>query len=144
MGKNTIQDGYTRRGYMNGDDGLFEPIEFEYRPLLAEEVARGDAVIEKANAEQEMLFVAGIVQEKLVSWSEEGCDGLPLPITLDNVRRLPFVVLIRIHKIMCGVMRSDPLKDPSEQEQLDIEREIRGVLRGNAPGAEIEEGDRKN
>lgn len=140
MPQNIIRDGYTRRGYISPDDGIHSGISFTFRPMLAEHVEASDHQIEQANPSKRAGMIANLICHQLESWDEEDGEGKPVPITPDNVRRLPYVMLRRMHLILAGMSATDPLPEPNEDEEA---AEMKRLLEGTTAQAELE-ADRGN
>lgn len=163
MSQNIINEGYTRKGYIAQVDRdqrgiqtevLHGELEFEYRPMLPEEVEELTAAVDAASPTKSIHLVAAAIVGKLVSWGEVTAvkqDGkvifdkfVPVPINFEAVRRLPYPMIYRLRNIITGTSASDLRPQASKEEQSDYEKGLKAIMDGKAPGQALLEADQKN
>lgn len=113
-----IRDGYTIDGYIAARDGLFDAVEFTYRPMTRREVARLSADVAKST-DEEAAEVAAIklVAKKLVSWSVKDHRDEIVPISEENVLRLQPIVAGIMTDIVRGARASDKRPQQADEPQ---------------------------
>jgi hypothetical protein len=147
---NRIDDKYTKRGYILASPNMHDALEFEYRPMLAEQVEDLDALVEKSSPASTVALIATCVAKQLISWSEverdtpAGAPHKPVAVSADNVRRLPHPVLAKLRKIISGVIPSDPLPDANEAELSQYAAELKAAADGMPAGLVSLANDAKN
>ena len=143
---NIIRDGYTQRGYIAAVDGLHDAVQFEYRPMLPEEVEFTEAEVNRIGGDPKkaVRLVAAQVQRHLVSWDQKDADAKDADITFDNVRRLRYPVLNKLYKIIAGLVASDPLPGGTERDERDEVTAIIAEAAGQPPGHAALEAAEKN
>ena len=145
--RNIIRDGYTRRGRIDAIERLHDSLDFEFRPMLPEQVEDLDAAVDKCKPKEAAPLVAAAMAEQLTSWSEvegEGDNEKMAPITVDNLRRLPYPLLSRLRKVVAGLAPTDALSDASDDEQSDYIIQLRAKAAGKPAGLELLSSDQKN
>ncbi len=145
MSRNIIRDGYTRRGFIEAEDRLYDYLSFEYRPMLAEVVE----MVEEASQRQETVkegvrVVAAATAEHLVSWSEVEKDGEKVPHSVEEVRRLPFSMLNKLYRIVAGITPTDPIPDSTPKDSALFVQDIIAKASGEGPGAKAAAASEKN
>jgi len=140
MSKNIIRDGYTRKGRIDGRHTGHDSIDFEYRPLMATETANLDSKLTGRDGARDVRLIAGVLSGKVTSWSECKDDGTPEPVTADSLAKMPFPLLNAMHRIVAGIIPSDPVGDDMDEVGEDEEALIKSLLEGTNPS----EDDRKN
>lgn len=124
-----IADGYTADGFIEAVDRLHGSLSFKYRPLLPEQVDAIDKeVLEKPPREGHKTLRAAIAGQ-LVSWSEKE------PITVENVRRLPYRLYNKLYRIIAGLMPSDA--PPNAGEKADDDDFIRSLRESAETGVPV-------
>ena len=130
MPSNLIRDGQTRRGFIEGAEGIHEWVRFEYRLMSPETVETLDACVMKQPPRQMVATIAEQVAKHLVAWSET-LDGQSVPITAANFAMMPVPIFNRILQIVQGRRAPDP--DPSDEPQ-DGET-FESIATGESPAA---------
>lgn len=141
MSKNVIDDKYTRDGYIAPVERLHDELVFRYRPMLPEFVEDLEQSIEKKSPKDATLLVAKAVARQLIEWSELDASGKPLPFEFENVRRLPYLMLVRLRRIVTGQIASDLRPDATSAETSDY---IKALEAGPQPGLQMLAADQKN
>lgn len=145
--RNRIADGYTRRGFIEAVKDLHDALEFVYRPMLAEQVEDLDFHVEKSDPKESVMLVASAMAAQLTEWSEvegEGTKEKPVPLSIDNIRRLPYPVLSRLRRIVSGVIATDELPNASDSETSDYIAGLKVAAKGGEAGQEQLRNDVKN
>jgi hypothetical protein len=149
MSKNIITDGYTRHGYIAVADGLHSGLRFQYRPMLPEEAAVfvGET-FERMAPKKRYALAAAAIADKVKEWDEQDEAGKPLPVTQENVRRLPWHLFNRLLNVVCGFGSNDAenvgeAADAGEQDEY-LGRLLKAVETGEPIGVVCERADRKN
>lgn len=148
MANNVIRDGFTRSGYIATDPGIYQAMKFRYRPMLSEqsEVFISEDFRRRPPKQKVQMAAAAIVGQ-LVEWDETDENG-PLPITVENVRRLPHLLFQAVLNVVAGFRASDPLPGASPAEQGEEDEYTRHLLAsaasGETPGQAAERAERKN
>lgn len=132
--KNIIRDGQTRRGRIDEEPGLHEGLAFEYRPSLPEEVEQIESAAQKEKPKDGVRLIAAYMAERLVEWSES--DGDP---SFENVRRLPFDLFNKLYKVLVGMRATDPIEEPTKDEEDEEIAALRAQAEGKDPGREAAE-----
>lgn len=132
--KNIIRDGQTRRGRIDEEPGLHEGLSFQYRPSLPEEVEQIEAAAQKEKPKDGVRLIAAFCADRLVDWSE--ADGDP---NFENVRRLPFDLFNKLYKVLVGMRATDPIEDPTKEEEDEEIAALRAQSEGKSPGREATE-----
>jgi len=137
MSRNVIQDGYTKSARINAVPRLHESIEFTFRPMLPEDVEDLSAKVRKlqGDAKKMTLMIADAVSKHLTEWSEVDATDKPLPISVNNCRRLPYPLLGGLRYIIEGIRAGDAPedgKDGGNDDELDkyvdgLEAEVNGT-----------------
>ncbi len=147
MSRNVIQDGYTREGYIEASDRLNDELSFSYRPMFGGEpgyfTSQAFRLLDSAHQAAEE---AKSITKHLVSWSECDAKGAPLPITTDNVFRLPVLVRQNLLNIIAGFVASDlrPNAKITPEKDEEIERLLQAHQTGKTIGDVATEADAKN
>lgn len=147
MSKNVIQDGYTKDGYIAAHERLHDELWFKYRPMYGGGPGYfTSTVFRSLDAGHQAAEEAKAIATNLVSWSEAGPNGQLLPITTENVFRLPVLVRQRLLNIIAGYDSSDlnPSKSVTPDKDEEIERMLKAHQTGTAPGMVALEEDSKN
>jgi len=125
MSRNVIADGYTREAFIAAEPNLHDSLRFRFRPLLPEQAdifTRED--FKSRPPRQSVLMVASAIKSQLVEWSEVDGQGKPLPLSAENIARLPWRLFNRLFNVVAGFIPSDPLPDAPADEQCDYAREL--------------------
>jgi len=137
---NLVRDGQTRNGKVDAEDGLHDGLSFSYRPCLPEEVETIESQAAKeGNPRAAVRLIAAFVADRLGTWSE--ADGDP---TFENVRRLPFDLFNKVYRVVVGMRASDPVDQPTKEEEDELVAALRSQVDGTPPGetmAETTEGN---
>lgn len=143
---NVIRDGYTQKGFIEAVEGLHEAVQFEYRPMLPEQVELTEAEVNKLGADprKAVRLVAAQVSQHLIGWDQKESGGSEAPVDFETVRRLRYQVLNKLYKIIAGLIASDPLPGATKQEQGDDATAIIAEAEGKKPGQESLEVAAKN
>jgi hypothetical protein len=133
MSKNVFRDGQTRRAYIAAVERLHDDLAFSYRPMLPEEVEITEAALTSKEAKKAVEIIVAQVVRHVVEWSEVDDHDKPQPVSVRNVRHLPYQVLNKLYKIIAGLMPSDPLpdgapKDDQDDYLADVLREAEGKM----------------
>lgn len=145
MSRNIIRDGQTRRGYIAAVERIYESLEFEYRPMLAEEVELTESVIQKGKPKEAVDFVCAQLVQKLTTWSEVDENDKAVPISFDNIRRLPYGLLNKLYRVVAGLVPTDPVPNAAKEEQDElVARLIEAAKTGRKVGDLVEEEAEKN
>lgn len=147
MSRNVINDGYTRRFYIEAVEGLHEELSGEYRPMIPEEVETLNVAVDAAKPRDSVHLVAAAMFGKLVSWSEvEGESGKekPVAISFDAIRKLPYPILTRLRRIVAGTSPTDLRPNASAEETDEYLKGLQAAAAGKAPGLDQLATDQKN
>lgn len=145
MARNVIRDGYTRDGYIEASDGLYEAMTFKYRPMLPQEESAVSVAAGKNPGKEAVLLRAAAIQKALVEWDEVDESGAKVPITVENVRRLPPSLFWRLYGVISGNAPSDPLPKATKEEDDEYTTALlQAAADGVAPGQTQLANDRKN
>lgn len=116
MSRNLIRDGYTRETTIKPvTSGLFEPLSVSFRPMLPAQHEEMSRAIDRATTgEAAIAAVCSHVAPQLATWSEVDEQNRPIPVTIENLRRLPPPLLSRLRSVVSGfeaVEGGDTLRD---------------------------------
>jgi hypothetical protein len=149
VSRNIISDGYTRSGYIMPADGLHSGLRFKYRPMLPEEAAVfvGDQ-FERMPPKKRYALAAAAIAGQVKEWDEQDEAAKPLPVTQENVRRLPWHLFNRLLNVVAGFGANDveavgKAADEEEQDEY-MARLLKAAGTGETPGQASERADRKN
>lgn len=144
MSRNVIRDGQTRQGRIDPIEGLYDELDFGYRPMLAEDVEQLEADASAAKTARDgVQLTADATATQLETWSEATEKGEPLPPVFENVRRLPFSQLNKLYRIVAGMAPTDPIPNARGEEMEERFADLRRRAAGETQ-AEAEERSAKN
>ena len=113
----TIRDGQTRTAYIAPSPGIHDAFAFQYRPPVSTDIGVYEAEINASNAKDSGARVRiDCILEYMTEWSEIIDDETPLPINLENVRSLPYFLMLKIYNVITGWTSTDPLPASDETE----------------------------
>ena len=145
---NTIEDGYTRGGYIEPIPRLHQGMYFEYRPMLPEEVADFHVAIDRAAATGGR-GTNGVICQRLAdhikAWSEvQPKSGEKLPIKAETIKRLPPALLMDLRGIVQGSRATN--LPPNATDDMLREFVLGKLAEGNGkqPGIEQLRADQGN
>lgn len=104
-----IRDGMSQSGYIEALAGVHGELRFSYRPMLAEDVEAFEVYRDRhgtTDPKGTTVEMSRLLADHLVSWSVSE-DGRPVPVSMDNVRRLRYRLLGRVYQIVAGLSGSD-------------------------------------
>ena len=138
-----ITDDFVDHGYIAPVERLHGALRFTYHPMLAERVDAIDRGLAELTPEKGHEVLRAAIKEHLRSWDlkrpadcTEGHKGEAVPVTLANVRRLPYRVFNRLYRIIAGLAASDPLPDgEADGEQED--GYVKALLESTASGKSL-------
>jgi hypothetical protein len=139
--KNLIRDGQTRRGFVApAVDGLHEGLDFEFRPMLAEQVEQTEDEYERADTPRDgILLLAGRIADHLVSWSEVDDSGERLAPRFEFVRLLPHPLMRRVYRVLTRQDASDEPPKSTPDETRERLEELRRRAAGVSPAEDQNE-----
>ncbi len=138
--RNVIRDKATKKGYLAPVEGIHEGLEFEFRPMIPEQVeALHDRIAQTKIPGESMRLIAAAMVLQLVTWSEVDDNGGPRPIDLGTVSRLPRPLLLDMKGIITGVAASDLKPDATTGEVKRFMEELAPL-----PGLAEQEQQTKN
>jgi hypothetical protein len=139
--RNVITDGYTRRAYVRPEPGIHDGMLFTYRPMLPEHVEELEATCLKAAALDKIRMMAaalaggGNLKPYVLKWSEVDEEGKPRPVTFDHMRRLNYLLLADIKRVVTGFYAGDPIPGATKTEQDRYAEALALAAKGDeAPG----------
>lgn len=143
--KNTIDDKYTRPGYVEPIPGLYDGLAFEYRPMLPEQTEDFLLSLDRPNSGRGRVGIVTIMlANQLTAWSEVDAAGNFMAITQTNLALLPYPLLMRLRGIVEGRQASDKPESidwPTLKEWVTSQL---AVAAGEEPGAKQLKADQKN
>lgn len=114
---NVIRDKATKKGYIEPVPGIHEGLDFEYRPMIPEQVeAMHDRISQTKIPGESMRIIAAQMSQSLTAWSEVDENGNARPIELATVSRLPRPLLLDVKGIVSGMQASDLRPDATNAE----------------------------
>jgi hypothetical protein len=115
-----IKDGQTHKGHIAGaPDGLYEPLNFLFRPALNDETAEMLEQTDKKPGKGGVLVINRFLAKKVLEWDLMD-DGKPVPVNADNMNRLVRLQWLHLQNIVVGMRGSDP-KDGVDADPVDLE-----------------------
>jgi hypothetical protein len=103
-----IHDGFTAEGkYPAGKHGL-GAVEFAYRPALAEDVYAFQKQAKPTGAAH-CQAICNVLLKHLISWTVKSRGGEVAPLSLDNLKRLPYPILEHLIDTVFGVGPDAPV-----------------------------------
>jgi len=150
MASNIIRDGYTRKATINAVPGQYEGLEISYRPMLPEQVDAVSGTMADKRAAKDYrgaaVFCAKALAKHVVEWNEVDPDGKPVPITAENVARLPARLFKRLFDDVSGYDSGDgPTENapPAERDEYLTEL-MEATATGKPPAQVTDDADEKN
>jgi hypothetical protein len=139
-------DGYTEPGYIAAIPGLHGPLQFKFRPTLVADQprwARGsESNVSDAVWDQQC---AGLMAERIVSWSLVSPKGEPVPICASSLLRLKPKIFTKLFGILLGVNPSDIDPKWDNQQVEEVLRDVSSAATdGTTPGMAREARNEKN
>lgn len=119
-----IDDGYTRDGYIAGQDGVFESLSFRYRPVspvderrLAVKTAnlfneKGRSDEEKAIEVEYLTF--DMILNHIGWWNLTDSEGQPIAKDRNAMLAFPGIRYARLSQIVRDGLASDPRPDETQ------------------------------
>lgn len=122
--QNIIDDGYTQEGYISPENGLYDSLEFTYRPMTSGQRDEVDSIVMSGrNPKEGSRKVAQAIAFHVKTWSEKS------PITVDVASRLRPSLSDKLYSIVSGRRPSDAKPDTgpeSDRSYLDAGLEAGG------------------
>jgi hypothetical protein len=140
-----ITDGYTEEAYIAAVPGLFDALEFKYRPYTYEERERLAATIAKTKDDVRTLAYLRAAVARIVEWSHQDAARQPLAVALANLRTMRPAKANRVVDIVMGYGASDI--NP-KWDDATVDNTLDNLLEAAATGAPVavvqQAGDEKN
>jgi hypothetical protein len=102
-----IADGYTQPGYIQPVDRLHDAMRFRFRPVLIEERSRLSDLATTVSSAGYLRQMAALLAEKLVTWDVTDHLGNEVEVSAANLLRLQPELLLKLERIVLGVLPSD-------------------------------------
>ncbi|QDV78086.1 hypothetical protein [Botrimarina mediterranea] len=97
--------GFILDGYTNCDD--CRGLKISYRPISVVDWRQYAAAVEKFSASEKEQHLAELIASRLHKWDAISEDGQPMPITAENVLKLPQGVWLRLQDLLMGFHKGD-------------------------------------
>lgn len=114
MSRNTNYEGLVKKGHIEAIEGLWEGLDFTFRPLST---ARAAAFFRESFTslpdEKQLNDQTSAIVDSLKSWSEVDEKDQPLPINQITVKTLPLFMIRRLVNIVC-------LNSPTDKSGDDL------------------------
>jgi len=141
-------DGYTIPAFIDGIEGMYEPLRFTYRPVGLELQAQWDGKLEGLNGLAEIRKRAELLADRIVTWDLEtgdGAKGAPVPKTAKTVTALQPSLFWKVWGIVTGRAATDidpRWPDETLAEEIDVQADASES--GLRPGETRDARDAKN
>lgn len=97
--------GFILDGYTHCDD--CRGLKISYRPISVVDWRQYAAATEKFSDTEKQQHLAELVASRLNKWDAENEQGEPMPITAENVLKLPQGVWLRLQDLLMGFYKGD-------------------------------------
>lgn len=101
-----IFDGYSEWFELKAEEGLYEAVHAEIRPMTSLEISRLSSVTDKLEGEQQRRRIAELLVPHIIEWDLKDEKGQTLPISAQTLLRLRQQVYSWFLHSVCGNVKA--------------------------------------
>ena len=124
-----IDDDYTEEGYIAIEAGYHEPLEFTFRPVLADKREAVSTLMNNADPDRVIrgyeMAAQVMATDSLKSWSLKNRHGNAVPITAVNLRKVRGMLFDKLWLTVAGFRPSDVRPDGTPPRKVNLEADAK-------------------